>query len=100
VVAFHREIDSSKPFRYEPVGRVGGRHERRPLAGAWHLGVGTLACPDCDAPVAPPLSPMAPSDPLGCGFCGHESVVRDFLSLAPPPRPTRVDVRVVQRARA
>jgi hypothetical protein len=60
------------------------------------LAVGTLACPGCDAPVVPP-GPVSPSDLIGCGFCSHAAPVRDFLSLAPPTRPTRVDVRVVLR---
>jgi hypothetical protein len=40
---------------------------------------------------------MSPSDPLGCGFCERAARVRDFLSLATPSRPTRVEVRVVRR---
>jgi hypothetical protein len=95
-VAFHRDIDGFEPLR---PGRVGGRHERRPVTGAWHLAIGTLACPDCDAPVVPPFGPLSPADPLGCGFCEHSAAVRDFLSLAPPTRPTRVEVRVVERQR-
>jgi hypothetical protein len=42
---------------------------------------------------------MSPSDPLGCGFCEHVAAVRDFLSLAAPPRPARVEVRVFRRTR-
>jgi hypothetical protein len=40
---------------------------------------------------------MAPSDALGCPVCSHAGAVRDFLSLADPTRPARVDVRVVHR---
>jgi hypothetical protein len=98
VVAFQRGIDGSEPLRGEPIGRVGGRHEKRRTANSSLLAIGTLACPDCDAPVAPPV-PLAPADPLGCGFCRHSAAVRDFLSLAPPTRPTRVEVRVVERRR-
>ena len=100
MVTFHREIDGSQPLRPEPVGRVGGTHEERRVRNSLLLAVGTLACPDCDAPLAPPPSPLAPAEPMGCGYCLHSAAVRDFLSLAPPTRPTRVEVRVVQRVRA
>ena len=68
------------------------RKERR-TADATRLGSGTLACPRCDAPVAPP-GPVAPGDGLACPYCAHSGAVRDFLSLAPPSRPARVEVRV------
>jgi hypothetical protein len=59
---------------------------------------GTLACPACDAPVAPGAGPLTPGAPLGCPYCGRDGAVRDFLSLSAPARPARVVVRVVQRA--
>jgi hypothetical protein len=72
--------------------RIHVRKERR-TAGATRLAGGTLACPGCDAPVA--LSgPVAPADPLACPFCARTGAVRDFLSLAAPSRPARVEVRV------
>jgi len=87
-MAFERGIDR----------RVAGRHERRRSVRTQVLALGTLACPACDAPVLP-NGAVSPSDALGCGFCDHAAPVRDFLSLAAPPRPTRVEVRVVPRAR-
>jgi hypothetical protein len=81
----------------EPLRRAGGRLEERRVARTSLLAIGTLACPSCDAPIAPPLGPCSPGDPLACGFCDHTGAVRDFLSLAAPSRPTRVDVRVVRR---
>ena len=88
----------------EPPGRPGGLYEKRRSASSTALADGTLACPSCDAPVAPPPRPLSPAAPLGCGFCLHEGAVRDFLSLAAPTRPTRVTVhvrlRVPQRARS
>ena len=78
----------------EPLGRSGGLHEERRAERSAKLADGTLACPTCDAPVAPLLRPMSPAEPLGCGFCLHEGPLRDFLSLAPPTRPTRVTVLV------
>ena len=32
---------------------------------------------------------------LTCGYCGRDGALREFLSLAPPARPARVEVRVV-----
>ncbi|MCW2990570.1 MAG: hypothetical protein JWM73_1164 [Solirubrobacterales bacterium] len=66
--------------------------EQRPSRTV-HLAMGSLACPGCDAPVAPAAGTHAPSDPLGCPYCGLDGAVRDFLSLAQPTRPARVVVR-------
>jgi hypothetical protein len=93
-VTLHRHSDG--PDR---VGSSADAYEYRHAARTGRLGTGTLACPRCDAPVALATLRMAPADPLGCPFCGHAAAVRDFLSLAPPARPARVDVRVVPRAR-
>jgi hypothetical protein len=93
-MTFHRGIDGSDPFRSEPVARESGAHEERRRAGAGRLGAGSLACPRCDAPVALPPGPASPAAPLGCPFCLHAAALRDFLSLAAPSRPARVDVRV------
>jgi hypothetical protein len=68
------------------------------------LAVGTLACPRCDVPVSPDR-PLRPADALRCPLCDHAGRVRDFLSLAQPARPARVEVTVrggrplVRRAR-
>ncbi len=69
------------------------REEHR-LARSSRVATGTLACPRCDAPVALAAGPVAPRDALACPFCAHAGAVRDFLSLAPPSRPTRVVVRI------
>ncbi|MEX2193888.1 MAG: hypothetical protein WD844_01260 [Thermoleophilaceae bacterium] len=98
-MALRRSIDSTRPDLTAPVGRLVRPHKRREVAVSGHLAAGTLACPACDAPVAPPAAALSPADPLDCGFCNHPGRVRDFLSLVAPTRPTRVDVRVVQRAR-
>ena len=74
--------------------RVAGLREIRKADATRQLAVGTLACPDCDAPALPAPRPMSPADPLWCGFCGREGRVRDFLSLAEPTRATHVVVRV------
>jgi hypothetical protein len=88
---------SSGAFGAGPVGGPAARYERRRAVSTTRLAVGTLACPDCDAPVAPPAAPLSPADPLGCGYCLRTGAVRDFLSLAAPSRPTRVEVRIVDR---
>lgn len=98
-MTFQRGIDGPEPVRPEPVGRQGAGTHRLRTSTSSVLAVATLACPDCDAPIAPPPFPLSPADPIGCGFCEHSGAVRDFLSLAPPARPARVVVRVTHRAR-
>lgn len=98
-MSFLRGIDGGEPLRPERAGGGPGLEEERRAARSTLVATGTLACPRCDAPVAP-AGAMAPSDPLGCPYCPHTARVRDFLSLAPPARPARVDVRIVLRAGA
>ncbi|SRR6266545_4687988 len=95
-MAFQGGIDG------EPVRRVGdlAAEQERRKATHGHLATGTLACPRCDAPVAPGAGYLSPTDPLGCPYCGHDAPVRDFLSLSQPTRPARVVVRVIRRRRA
>jgi hypothetical protein len=97
-VALHRGFDGMEPIRPERIGRPSGRDEALRRSHSSRLGTGTLACPACDAPVAP-AGVLSPADPLDCPFCAHAASVRDFLSLAPPARPARVEVRIVHRAR-
>jgi hypothetical protein len=75
-----------------------GHEEIRP-GHSGLLAVGTLACPRCDAPVSPGDRPLTLSEPVGCPFCGHTGAVREFLSLATPTRPARVEVRLRLNAR-
>jgi hypothetical protein len=81
----------------DPLSGLPGTYEEHRAERARRLGTGTLACPQCDAPVAPAPGGMAPSDPLACPFCLRAGAVRDFLSLSAPARPARVAVRVVPR---
>ena len=94
-MSLHRSVDGTEPLRPEPVTRLAGASEIRPADGVWHLATGTLACPGCDAPVAPSPGRHAPGAPLACPYCEHAGVVRDFLSFSSPPRAARVDVRVL-----
>ena len=95
-MSFQRGIDGSEPLRPEPVTRYAGPQEERRVTREV-LGVGTLACPSCDAPVSPD-GMLRPTDPLVCPFCLRSGHVKDFLSLSGPPRPARVEVRIVDRA--
>ena len=88
-MSLERNVDGAEPLR----GTTAGHLLRRPARTA-RLGTGTLACPSCDAPVAP-AGVLRPAEPLTCPYCATAGPVRDFLSLAAPSRPARVVVRVV-----
>src|SRR4051812_49461483 len=71
--------------------------EKRDDARSQVIALGTLACPECDAPVAPGERPLLPREPMECPVCAHGGAGRGFLSLArptrPPPRPGAVRAR-------
>lgn len=90
-MAFQRGVDGSDPIRGERIGQL---HEEHRLTRSRLLATGTLACPRCDAPVSPGARALSPAEALGCPFCGHGAAVRDFLSLAMPSRPARVEIRL------
>jgi hypothetical protein len=98
-VSLHGDGSGRDSVRPDPVGRMAGAHAEHEAARSACLATGTLACPRCDAPVALTAGPAAPSAALHCPFCLHTAAVRDFLSLARPSRPARVQVRVVHTAR-
>src|SRR3712207_2276863 len=87
-MAIHRGSEGA-----EPIGSLGGAHELRHVHRTTELATGSLACPRCDAPVAPG-GRTTPAAPLACPYCAHTGFVRDFLSLSQPTRPARVVVRV------
>ncbi|HWC25494.1 MAG TPA: hypothetical protein VG474_02820 [Solirubrobacteraceae bacterium] len=97
-MTFQRGIDGSEPVRARPTSARAGAHEDAEAARAFRVASGTLACPLCDAPVALAGRAVPFSEDLDCPFCGHAAAVRDFLSLAAPARPARVEVRAVARA--
>jgi hypothetical protein len=78
--------------------RVGWVEQDRHPATTGHLGVGSLACPRCDAPVSIGPAPVRPDRGLVCPFCDHSGALREFLSLSVPTRPARVVVRVLRTA--
>ncbi len=98
-VTFQRGIDGSEPVRARPISARPGAHEDRQTSRSWRLATGTLACPRCDAPVVLGGRAVSPAADLDCPFCRHTAPLRDFLSLAAPLRPARVEVRVLLRAR-
>jgi hypothetical protein len=73
--------------------------QKRPAISTSRLGVGTLACGRCDAPIAVGPKPLSVAARLTCPYCDNHGPVREFLSLAPPIRPARVVVRVRRPAR-
>ncbi len=92
-MSLHRGIDGAEPLRPEPITRIDGGGEHRLAKRTVTLATGTLACPECDAPVMP-LHALRPGESLACPYCLHFAPVREFLSLAAPTRPARVEVRV------
>ena len=93
LVSFDRSITGGgEPA--EPLGGAGGMREERPASHSTWLADGTLACPRCDAPVAPAQRVLSPAGPMDCGYCRYDGAVRDFLSLSAPTRPTRVAVHL------
>jgi hypothetical protein len=82
---------------FDPVSQGGGTHHEEYRVGrSTVVAAGTLACPDCDAPV-PLHVPVRPATLLICPYCLRSGHAREFLSLAAPTRPARVVVTVVPR---
>jgi hypothetical protein len=77
------------------TARAAVHEEKRQTIRSTLLGVGTLACSRCDAPIWIGDHPLSLTDQLTCPFCRRPGPARDFLSLAPPTRPARVLMRVI-----
>jgi hypothetical protein len=86
--AFSRELSAA-----EPGGRT-VRFEQRRAVRQGVMAEATLACPSCDAPIAPGPAGLSVSATLICPFCAASAVVRECLSVARPTRPARVVIRV------
>jgi hypothetical protein len=91
-VSFLRGIDGSHPG--DDQNLAPHEEKRRPIRRGVFTEA-TLACAHCDAPVALGGRALSITDALSCPFCDHTGVVRDFLSLARPTRPARVEIRVI-----
>ena len=96
-MSLQRGIDGAEPLRPDAAA-VPGTQEIRPARVSSLVATGTMACPQCDVPVALARA-VTPAEPLACPYCGHAGRVREFLSLAAPSRPARVEVRVAARFR-
>jgi DNA-directed RNA polymerase subunit RPC12/RpoP len=90
-VSFVRD-ESPRPDASDGSGRQVIKWQR--AARSDRLADATLACAECDAPVAIGPGRIALTEALACPYCGHSAPVRDFVSLAQPTRATRVVVRV------
>jgi hypothetical protein len=86
------------PHRVAPVERVTRWHEERRDGRTAYLAKATLACPGCDAPVAPPELAVPVTHELACPYCGRGGPAREFLSFDRPVRPAVVTVRIALRA--
>ncbi|WP_354699323.1 hypothetical protein DSM112329_05035 [Paraconexibacter sp. AEG42_29] len=98
-MSFERGSDSGPA---DPFGHQGRMQHVRHDVRVGYLGLGTMACPECDAPVALPPGSFAPVTAMECPYCAHLGRVRDFLTLATaarPARPARVRVRIVDAGR-
>jgi hypothetical protein len=97
-VSFSRSFDASGSGSADQTRRLTAVHEaKRRSTDARQVGVGTLACARCDAPVALAAGPHSPGQPLSCPFCAHHAPLREFLSLAAPARPARVVITLRAR---
>ena len=94
LVTFFRSLGQA-PDDSASARRATAVHEqKRQAIQSTLLGVGTLACGRCDAPIAIGGRPLLLTDKLTCPFCRRRGPARDFLSLARPTRPARVFVRI------
>jgi hypothetical protein len=97
-VSFERSFDGGEPVRADRIESVDDQEAIRRSTTTQPVAHGTLACPECDVPVVLPGRAVGPAEPFACSYCGHSAHVRDFLSLSPPTRPTRVVVRLREPA--
>ncbi len=97
-MALQRGVDDQDPLWPAPVQRLAGDDELRRVGRSSVVAVGSMVCPDCDAPVSPGR-PLRPTAVVACPFCDREGPVREFLQLGEPTRPARVVVRVREAGR-
>jgi hypothetical protein len=96
-VSFSRSLNFMGSPSSDQTRRLTVHEEKRRSLDTRQIGVGTLACARCDAPVSVGPGAHPPTASLTCPFCAHRAPLREFLSLAAPARPARVIVRLAQR---
>ena len=75
---FYDPASNLDPERDERLRAAAARVEIRPAERAAWLGVRSLACPECDMPLA--LSgPVGFSDEIACAFCETVAPTREFI---------------------
>jgi hypothetical protein len=75
---FFDPASTPDPEREEKLRAGAARIEQRPATrGAW-LGIRSLACPECDMPLAL-AGPVGFSDTIACAFCETTAPTREFL---------------------
>ena len=76
---FYDPASSLDPERDERLRAAAARVEIRPAERAAWLGMRSLACPECDVPIA--LSgPVGLSDEIACAFCETDRArPREFI---------------------
>ncbi|HEY6653717.1 MAG TPA: hypothetical protein VI028_06290 [Solirubrobacterales bacterium] len=75
---FYDPASSPDPERDERLRAAAGRVELRPAERAAWLGTRSLACPNCDVPIALSV-PVGFSDEIACAFCETTAPTREFI---------------------
>ena len=75
---FYDPASSQDPERDERLRAAAARIELRPAGRTAGLGVRSLACPNCDVPIAIP-GRIGFSDEIACAFCETSAPAREFI---------------------
>jgi hypothetical protein len=67
-----------EPDRDSDLRETGARIEYRPAERIARLGVRSLACPDCEMPLALP-GPVGLNEEIACAFCETRAPTRAFV---------------------
>jgi hypothetical protein len=75
---FYDPASSQHPERDERLRAAAARVELRPAERAAWLGLKSLACPECDMPLAL-AGPVGFSEVIACPFCEGTAPTREFI---------------------
>ena len=75
---FFDPASTPDPERDERLRAAAARVELRPAERAAWLGVRSLACPECDMPLAI-SGPVGFTDEIACAFCETTAPTREFI---------------------